>query len=116
VRLWGRQATGEAGGEEPEAEGADVVEPAAVEPERPAAAPVPFDGGDPPRLGDTTVHRVLPTPHLPRLSRSRRPAAPFTMRRRRRSRGGPLVFALVLVAAFVGVAFAIGYVVGRMLL
>ena len=46
----------------------------------------------------------------------RRPAVPFTMRRRQRSRGGPLVFALVLVAGFVGAAFAVGYLVGRLLL
>jgi hypothetical protein len=48
--------------------------------------------------------------------RSRRPIVPFTMRRRRRSRGGPLLFALIAVVAFVGIAFAIGYLVGRMLL
>jgi hypothetical protein len=38
------------------------------------------------------------------------------MRRRRRSRGGPLVFAVAIVVAFTIAAFAIGYVVGRMLL
>lgn len=51
----------------------------------------------------------------PRSSR-RRAARPFAMRRRQRSRGGPLAFAVVLVAGFVGTAFAVGYLVGRMLL
>ena len=70
--------------------------------------------GPEPRLG--------PEPHSgPRPetagARARRAAAvPFTMRRRQRSRGGPVVMALVFIAGFVGVTFAIGYLVGRMLL
>lgn len=47
---------------------------------------------------------------------ARRPAVPITMRRRRRNRGGPLVFAIVVVVAFVATAFVVGYLVGRMLL
>lgn len=46
----------------------------------------------------------------------RRPAVPFTMRRRQRSRSGPLVVASAFLAGFIGVAFAIGWLVGRMLL
>ena len=46
----------------------------------------------------------------------RRRTASFTLRRRRRSRGGPLVVASAFLAGFIGVAFAIGWLVGRMLL
>lgn len=46
----------------------------------------------------------------------RRRTVPFTMRRRQRSQGGPLVVALAFLAGFIGVAFTIGWLVGRMLL
>lgn len=61
--------------------------------------------------GDTSVQRVLGA-----ASRPHRPAVPFTARRRRPARGGPVVVGLVLLAAFVGAAFAVGYLVGSMLL
>ena len=81
--------------------------------------PAPPDASGGPGPEDTLAPSTVPAPPLsfPRLPHRRRhPARPFTMRRRRRSRGGPLVFAVALVVAFTLAAFGIGYVVGRMLL
>ena len=55
-----------------------------------------------------------PRPVRPRARRAA--AVPFMLRRRQRSRFGPLVVAVALVAGFIGATFAIGYLVGRMLL
>ena len=57
-----------------------------------------------------------PRPETARARARRAAVVPFTLRRRQRSRGGPIVVVLALIAGFVGVAFAIGYLVGRMLL
>lgn len=57
-----------------------------------------------------------PRPETTRARARRAAIVPFTMRRRQRSRGGPIVVALALIIGFVGVAFAIGYLVGPLLL
>jgi len=80
-----------------------------------AAPVVPAAAADvPPDLG------ALSEPPGPsaaaRSALRRRPKVPFTMRRRQRSQGGPLVVASAFLAGFIGVAFAIGWLVGRMLL
>lgn len=57
-----------------------------------------------------------PVPPPVRIRGRHTPAVPFMLRRRQRSRLGPLLVAVALLAGFVGVTFAIGYLVGRMLL
>ncbi len=67
-------------------------------------------------LGPSPESELAPRPETARARARRAAVVPFTMRRRQRSRGGPLVVVLALLAGFVGAAFAIGYLVGRMLL
>lgn len=55
-------------------------------------------------------------PVRPTGASRRRAAVPLALRRRRRSHGGPLVFGALFLAAFIGVAFLVGWLVGRMLI
>ena len=90
----------------------DVAPVAPAAPAAPAEAPDPADV--PP---DLVAQSEPPGPSAAaRSALRRRPKVPFTMRRRRRSHGGPLVVASAFLAVFIGVAFAIGWLVGRMLL
>ena len=84
----------------------------------PAAPAVPAGAADPadvpPDLG--ALYEPPGPSAAARSALRRRPKVPFTMRRRQRSQGGPLVVASAFLAGFIGVAFTIGWLVGRMLL
>lgn len=94
---------------------APVAPVASVAPAAPAAAAeAPAPAAD--LLALVALYEPPGPSAAARSALRRRPAVPFTMRRRQRSRSGPLVVASAFLAGFIGVAFAIGWLVGRMLL